>query len=119
MISPSSIRHREGDEGYSVPPHEDACRNLHADDEGLRQLSFDLQKLFPALRVVADPFSFSISSQSSQDTPQPARRRPSKAKRRAWQNGALDCEEVILARLGFYDIALDVNFPVSPVSNQT
>ncbi len=69
-------------------PHEPACRNLHAAAEGLRTLSIDLSKLFPALQDKNDPVSFSISSLSIEQAVDRERRRPSKAKRRAWQRKA-------------------------------
>ena len=70
----------------------DACRNLHADEEGPKTLTSEIEKIISALTMIPKPDALicSLDNNLENTVPlhQPARRGPPGAKRRAWQKKA-------------------------------
>ena len=68
---------------------DDACRNLHAGEEGPRTLSSEIEKMISRLSVIPKPDALLCSLDNNFDNTvplhPPARRRPSRARRRDWQ----------------------------------
>ena len=62
-----------------------ACRNLHAIEEGPRTLTNEIEKMISRLSITSRSNSLSCSLDSPIPPHQPARRSPSRARRRAWQ----------------------------------
>lgn len=71
---------------------DDACRNLHAGEEGPRTLTNEIDKMISGLSIIPKPDTLlcSLNNTSENTVPlhQPARRNPSRARRRAWQRKA-------------------------------
>ena len=71
---------------------DDACRNLHAGEEGPRTLSSEIEKMISRLSVIPKPDALLCSLDNNFDNTvplhPPARRRPSRARRRDWQKKA-------------------------------
>ena len=72
---------------------DEACRNLHAGEEGPRTLTNEIDKMISGLSIIPKPDALlcSLDNTSENTVPlhQPARRGPSGAKRRAWRTKAL------------------------------
>lgn len=65
-----------------------ACRNLHAGEEGPRTLSSEIEKMISRLETIPTPETLLCSLDNPVPLHQPARRSPSRARRRAWQKKA-------------------------------
>jgi hypothetical protein len=78
---------RDGSSGV----HE-ACRNLHAIEEGPRRLTNEIEKVISRLTILPGPAALLCSLENSLENTiplhQPARRSPPRARRRAWQKKA-------------------------------
>jgi hypothetical protein len=67
---------------------DEACRNLHAEEEGPRTLTCEFEKMISALSIIPKLSSLLCSLENTVSVHQPARRGPSGAKRRAWRTKA-------------------------------
>ncbi len=67
---------------------DEACRNLHAGEEGPRTLSSEIEKMISGLSIIPKPDALLCSLENTLPLHQPARRSPSRARRRAWQKKA-------------------------------
>ena len=71
---------------------DEACRNLHAGEEGPRTLTNEIEKMISGLSIIPKPDALLCSLDNTSENPvplhQPARRGPSGAKRRDWQKKA-------------------------------
>jgi hypothetical protein len=66
----------------------DACRNLHAIEEGPRRLTSEIETMISQLAIIPRHDPLLCSLENTVPIHQPARRGPSGAKRRAWQRKA-------------------------------
>jgi hypothetical protein len=71
-----------------LPGTIDACRNLHAEEEGPKTLTNEIKKMISGLSIIPKPETLLCSLENTVTVHQPARRCPSGAKRRAWQKKA-------------------------------
>jgi hypothetical protein len=70
------------------PSVDDACRNLHANEDGPRTLTSEIEKMISSLSIIPKLDSDSSSLDNTIPIHQPARRSPPRARRRAWQKKA-------------------------------
>jgi hypothetical protein len=64
------------------------CRNLHAGEEGPKTLTNEIEKMISELSNIPKPDPLLCSLENTVPLHQPARRRPSRARRRDWQKKA-------------------------------
>jgi hypothetical protein len=67
---------------------DEACRNLHAGEEGPRTLTNEIEKMISRLSAMPRSDAFISSLDNTISIHQPARRSPPRARRRAWQTKA-------------------------------
>lgn len=68
-----------------LPGSIEACRNLHAGEEGPKTLTNEIEQIISALSIIPKPDALLCSLDYNLENLQPARRRPSRARRRDWQ----------------------------------
>ena len=75
-----------------LPSIMEACKNLHAEEEGPKTLTNEIEKMISGLFIIPRTDALLCSLDNTLENPvslhQPARRRPSRARRRDWQKKA-------------------------------